>query len=362
MDAQSLNFIVTFFQNMTVLSAVWASSLFLGALSSVTMVILVIARVISNKREDKLQVHLKTLRLRILQFMESGSDLETLQQNFKSENTEYIREMAMQLLGSIKGESRDLLIALLWGLGVRDWALVMLKKGTDIEKLQSVEVLALFTDAEALTALHNAMDDENPNIRLMAAEALAENDPELSVVELVDKLDIGGAVRSRMLREIFLKVGRNHVKDLVDLLEGVAVEDITVLVLYAIGRAQDYSVVPAVIKQMKSKSVNVRAEAMRALMIIGHPSAMPAVIGALEDSAWPVRAQAAVCAGSIGFKQAIEPLVELLNDDEWWARFRAAEALVKLGNDGISALKKVSAGDGRAAQISQLVLSERKAA
>ncbi|MCK5166992.1 MAG: hypothetical protein KAQ66_06720, partial [Rhodospirillaceae bacterium] len=157
MDAHPLNFIVIFFQDMTVLSAVWVSSLFLGVLSSVTMVILVIARAIRNKRDDKLQVHLKALRLRILQFMESNSDLETLQQNFKDENTEHIREMVMQLLGSIKGESRDLLIALLWGIGVRDQALTRLKKGTNIDKLQSIEVLALFTDAPALAALHGAM-------------------------------------------------------------------------------------------------------------------------------------------------------------------------------------------------------------
>ncbi|MCK5546702.1 MAG: HEAT repeat domain-containing protein [Rhodospirillaceae bacterium] len=362
MDAHPLNFIVIFFQDMTVLSAVWVSSLFLGVLSSVTMVILVIARAIRNKRDDKLQVHLKALRLRILQFMESNSDLETLQQNFKDENTEHIREMVMQLLGSIKGESRDLLIALLWGIGVRDQALTRLKKGTNIDKLQSIEVLALFTDAPALAALHGAMDDENPNIRLMAAEALAENDPELSVVELVDKLDIGGAVRSRMLREIFLKVGQNHVQDLVDLLEGVAIEDIAVLSLYAIGRVQDYSVVPAVIKQASSKHLNVRAEAMRALMMIGHPKAMPAVLNALEDLEWQVRAQAAICAGVIGFKEAISPLTKLLNDKEWWARFRAAEALVKLGDDGIKALEDVSAGDGRSAQIAQLVLSERRVA
>ena len=206
------------------------------------------------------------------------------------------------------------------------------------------------------------MDDENQNIRLMAAEALAENDPDLSVVELVEKLDIGGTIRSRMLREIFLKAGRNHVKDLVDLLEGVAIEDIAVLTLYAIGRVQDYSVVPAVIKQMESKHVNVRAEALRALNSIGHPKCMPAVVAAIGDEAWPVRAQAAVCAGNIGFVEAIEPLIELLDDEEWWARFRAAEALARLGANGMAALESASRGAGRSAQIAQLVLSEKEAA
>lgn len=362
MDTELSSLVVGFFQDLTFLSAIWVSSVLLGAISSLTMVGLVIARAISNRRDEKLQVYLKKLRLRILQFMESGSDLETLQQNFRDENILHVREMVMQLLGSVKGDTRDLLVALLWGVGVRDHALETIKKGDDIEKLKAIEVLALFTDMDALAALHHAMDDDNQNIRLMAAEALAENDPGLSVTELVEKLDIGGTIRSRMLREIFLKVGRNHVKDLVDLLEGVAVEDIAVLTLYAIGRVQDYSVVPAVIKQMESKHVNVRAEALRALAAIGHPKCKQAVIAAIDDIAWPVRAQAAVCAGVIGLTDAIEPLSKLLDDEEWWARFRAAEALVKLGPGGITALENASRGVGRSAQIAQLVLSEKEAA
>ena len=362
MEIDWAGIISSFVSDLTFLRAIWFSSIALGALSSFTMVGLVIARIISSKRDKKLQAHLKKLRLRIMEFMESGSDLETLQQNFKGENIDHVREMVMQLLGSVKGDTRDLLIALLWGVGVRDKALKSIKIGDNIEKQKAIEVLSLFTDAEALAALHQAMDDENQNIRLMAAEALAENDPDLSVVELVEKLDIGGTIRSRMLREIFSKAGRNHVKDLVDLLEGVAVEDIAVLTLYAIGRVQDYSVVPAVIKQMKSKHVNVRAEALRALNSIGHPKCMPAVVDAIGDDAWPVRAQAAVCAGNIGFVEAIEPLVDLLDDEEWWARFRAAEALARLGADGMAALENASRGEGRSAQIAQLVLSEKEAA
>ncbi|MDH5189414.1 MAG: HEAT repeat domain-containing protein, partial [Rhodospirillaceae bacterium] len=362
MEIDWAGIISSFVSDLTFLRAIWFSSIALGALSSFTMVGLVIARIISSKRDKKLQAHLKKLRLRIMEFMESGSDLETLQQNFKGENIDHVRAMVMQLLGSVKGDTRDLLIALLWGVGVRDKALKSIKIGDNIEKQKAIEVLSLFTDAEALAALHQAMDDENQNIRLMAAEALAENDPDLSVVELVEKLDIGGTIRSRMLREIFLKAGRNHVKDLVDLLEGVAIEDIAVLTLYAIGRVQDYSVVPAVIKQMKSKHVNVRAEALRALNSIGHPKCMPAVVDAIGDDAWPVRAQAAVCAGNIGFVEAIEPLVDLLDDEEWWARFRAAEALARLGADGMAALENASRGEGRSAQIAQLVLSEKEAA
>ncbi|MDH5666243.1 MAG: HEAT repeat domain-containing protein [Rhodospirillaceae bacterium] len=362
MEAEWGKIISSFFSDLTFLRAIWLSSIVLGALSSFTMVGLVVARAINNKRDEKLQAHLKKLRLRIMEFMESGSDLETLQQNFKGENIDHVREMVMQLLGSVKGDTRDLLIALLWGVGVRDKALKSIKIGDDIEKQKAIEVLSLFSDMDVLAALHMAMDDENQNIRLMAAEALAENDPGLSVTELVEKLDIGGTVRSRMLREIFLKVGRNHVKDLVDLLEGVAIEDIAVLTLYAIGRVQDYSAVPAIVKQMKSKHVNVRAEALRALNAIGHPKCMPAVVAAIYDEAWPVRAQAAVCAGNIGFVEAIEPLIELLDDEEWWARFRAAEALVKLGANGMAALKNASNGTGRSAQIAQLVLSEKEAA
>ena len=105
MEIDWAGIISSFVSDLTFLRAIWFSSIALGALSSLTMVGLVIARIINNKRDAKLQAHLKKLRLRIMEFMESGSDLETLQQNFKGENIDHVREMVMQLLGSVKGDT-----------------------------------------------------------------------------------------------------------------------------------------------------------------------------------------------------------------------------------------------------------------
>ena len=349
------------FGDITFLKGIWIGAVALGGLSSFIMIGLIVHRIFVHRRERKRDIRRKALRMRILEYLETEMDWATAAEIFKAEDGHLLREIVMALLGSVRGDSRDRLIALLMIAGVRDGALKELKEGSPIERLDAVEVVTLFPGPETIAALHEALDDDEPHVRLYAAQSLADLDPDFSVREMIEKLDIGGAIRSRMLRDIFRRVGSHDVMDLIHILKADFDDTITTLALYAIGGVQDFSVVPVVADKMTSKSLDVRAEAMRALTAIGHPGAEKTVLKAFEDEEWPVRAQAAICSGRIGFQSAIPHLRRLLGDGEWWARFRAAEALVKLGSDGVKALEREAKGEGRAAQIAGLVLSEQEA-
>ena len=50
----------------------------------------------------------------------------------------------------------------------------------------------------------------------------------------------------------------------------------------------------------------------------------------------------------------------LLQDRNWWVRLRAAQAMVKLGAEGIAALEGLL-GDQALGQLADFVLSERRA-
>jgi len=104
----------------------------------------------------------------------------------------------------------------------------------------------------------------------------------------------------------------------------------------------------------------IRVGVMQALSLLRDPTALPAVLLAMSDPDWEVRAQAASCAGHIGASAAIEMLEHLLDDDFWWVRYYAAEALFKLGDDGIAALHTIARwGEWRAAEMAGGILMEK---
>ena len=51
-------------------------------------------------------------------------------------------------------------------------------------------------------------------------------------------------------------------------------------------------------------------------------------------------------------------MVDLLDDKNWWARLRAAQALYKMGDRGITALKSQSNKNNNAGLIAQQYLKE----
>lgn len=78
---------------------------------------------------------------------------------------------------------------------------------------------------------------------------------------------------------------------------------------------------------------------------------------------WQVRAVAARAAGRIGLQDCMSPLNFLVDDRNWWVRFRAAEALFKMGADGITMLQIRATytgcgGFGRGARMAALILDE----
>jgi HEAT repeat protein len=94
--------------------------------------------------------------------------------------------------------------------------------------------------------------------------------------------------------------------------------------------------------------------------VLVDPRALDAVLAALEDPIWEVRAQAALCASQLGSPVVIPRLESLLQDEHWWVRFHAAEALFRLGEDGLKSLRRAARGvSTRAAEIAAGLLREK---
>ncbi|MDH3229533.1 MAG: HEAT repeat domain-containing protein [Alphaproteobacteria bacterium] len=371
---------------MTLLTAIWWISVTLVTAPLVTLAGLIARRLYQARVGRRLQERQKALTLLAMIYLDFPLDDRTIRQicgdfdlNFlhrvasglvegrrrKSElrsDLRLLRDIVQDLLGSVRGDTRERLVNLLRATSAREICLADLRHRHVKMRIDAIETLALIPDAEIIGALRGMLDDPEADVRLAAAHSLVTLGPNLTVADLVDKLDIGVTIRSLMLREIFRIFASHDASELRRLLAADPPDLVATLCIYALGTAHDYAAVPVIARYACWPSVDIRAESMRALATIGHPEAESAVLQALGDEAWEVRTQAAICAGQIPLPNAVPLLRERLGDIEWWPRFRAAEALRTIGAEGRNALERARLGRGQSASIADMILAEESAA
>ncbi len=371
---------------MTLLATIWWISVVLVTVPLVTLAGLVVRRLHQNRVGRRLQERKKALTLLAMIYLEApveddrireicgNFDLGILQKAVTGlvqgrrrkaqirTDLRLLRDIVQDLLGAVRGDTRERLVNLLRATPARAFCMADLRHRHVKTRINAIETLTLIADPEIIQALHGMLDDPEPDVRLAAARSLVTLGPNLTVDDLIRKLDIGVAIRSRTLRDIFRIVALHDSNGLIQQLEGDPPDRIAALSIYALGCAQDYAAVAAIARYARWPSIEVRVETMRALAAIGHPGAEPSVLQGLRDDAWEVRTEAAICAGKIPLPNAVPLLREALNEIEWWPRFRAAEALRMIGNEGRKALERARSEGGRPAAIADMILAEESAA
>ncbi len=371
---------------MTLLATIWWTSALLMAAPLLMLGGLIVRRLYHDRVARRLQQRKKALTLLAMIYLESPVDDQRIRQicgtfdlnvlhrvasrlveghrrrSQLRSDLRLLRDIIEDLLGSVRGETRERLVNLLRTTSARQFCLNDLRSRSVKRRIGAIETLALIPDPEIIDALRGRLDDPEPDVRLAAARSLVDLGPNLTLDDLVVKLDIGGTIRSRMLRDIFRSFASYNADDLMRLLDRNPPDLTAALAIHGLGKAQDYAAVAVISRCASWPSIDVRAEAMRALAAIGHPGGEPAVLQGLRDDAWEVRTEAAVCAGKIPLPGAVTLLRERLDDIEWWPRFRAAEALWAIGGKGRKTLQDARLGHGRSASIADMILAEGNAA
>jgi len=363
---------------------IWFASLALAAASLGTMLVLIIRRLVIDRWARLRKARQKALRGLVFEYLEDPQEGRDLIDHLTEDDRNDIRDMLEDLVRLVRGPARDNLLRMVNELGGCKFFLDVLGSGSgerhpragavavnwflppgwgnEEHRLRAVAALALFDDPQAIEALTAALGDRSPRVRLAATQALVDAGAEQSLRALIEPLDIGGAIHSRAMREIFRDLAPRRTAEMLDLLTAEVPDTVKVLALYGLAGTRDPTLLPAIIVLAASSAVDVRAEAMRALALIGHPGAATTVLAGLADESWVVRAQAAICAGTIGLADAVPALVSLLADGEWWVRFRAARALAQIGGEGLRTLERLAAEPGSAREIVTAVLAETEAA
>lgn len=110
-------------------------------------------------------------------------------------------------------------------------------------------------------------------------------------------------------------------------------------VVDAAGKLRVRSAIPQIERRLRSRVLDVRVAAARALGAMEAVESGSVLIATLRDDAWQVRAQAAHALGRARVYLAVEALTAMLSDPSWWVRRHSAYALGELGDSGHAALR-----------------------
>lgn len=349
---------------MSVLSAIWWSSLAFAAASVIAMALLIVRRILVDKQLKKRAAQLDELTMLILQYLEGGDESEDIVGSVSGMDAVLVGEVASELLIVMHGENRTRLVELLEATGAIEDQLRFLRHGNGAERIRAATILGAYDKPEVVEALHEQLGHRSFSVGFAAAKALVELKAIASVRDLVERLEVGTRANSRALRIIFRNMLPDYLMEMIELLHEDVPAYVKALTIDALGRSGNYQALETLMlfATNETEPMSVRVEALRAIALLEHPAAQPAVAKCLDDTLWPIRTHAAVCAGRIGLIDTLPRLSELLDDSEWWVRLRAGEALYALGERGIAVLERVKSDAATSYDTAERVLAEKRLA
>lgn len=337
---------------MTTLASLWEVSLLMCSAATLAFAALLLGRAISEthgRRRAQLRDSLVPALLR-------GQTDKLV----KSRATRKVAAaLTIELAELVRGSDREGLIAAARSAGADIELRRRLRSRVAQERLIAAEALAMFPEhAEELAAV--ALHDKNPDVRLGAALALAQEGRAPSPGQLVRGLGIGTSEHSLLSVALMRDLAKHDPQAVEALLYDLELPDAAKLAAtdaLAETGAVDHAPLVAWMAEAAGEQTELQPRIFRALGRLGHPAGHDAILEGMHSPLWPVRSSAAEAAGRSHFRRSADRLVALLDDEEWWVRFRASEALSRLGGEGRLALERAAmdAGHlGRAAAIATL--------
>jgi HEAT repeat protein len=345
---------------LTLLAFIWWLSLALAAGTLLTMAVLILRRLVTERREKSRAVRRRQLSRRLLSGdSPSAEELKNLPRGLAADTF-------VELMRLVRGSEREAFASQARALGV-PWHLGRrLQRGSTRERLLAAQALGQFLDQDSTAILQTALTDRSPEVRLAAALALADAGHSHNVRDLIRELGLGVAEDSTLAVTLFRSLWNERPDEIKALVtEPDTNSRVRLAAVEALAMNGDYSLVPVITRLAiaASDDADELPGYLHALGLLAHPAARPAVLDGLSRSSYPVRAEAARAAGRIGVVEFAGQIASLLDDGEWWVRFRAAEALFRLGDPGVEWLRRQAReGSPRARNTAASMLAEYKVA
>lgn len=189
-------------------------------------------------------------------------------------------------------------------------------------------------DSRAVVAVRAALSDDDPSVRLSAAETLGKLRDPRAVQALIQALSQDPDPRVRAMAAWALGEIEDPaaISALSSALRDDENQEVRVQAAEALGNIEDVSAIDALGDAVGDPAVEVRRAAVEALGNMDDPRVVPLILPSLGDEDVEVRRSAADALGNNESSAAVEPLIAATRDPDVEVRISAIQALGSQGD------------------------------
>lgn len=337
---------------------IWTLSIVIGLSALAIMTVLVLLRILHERRYARDEILRRKLLTSLIRFSEDG-ERQALVTVLDDIPAAIVADSGFEFLSLLRGDERLRIESVFGETRLPEFVRRRLHKGNEAERIHSAEILTAFPGSASVDALLQALDDRLREVRIAAAISLNALSALPALQTVLERIGPTG-LRSRRLIDLFESLPADRSGELLAIaLKKDESPFVRAAAIEALSLTGDYRSLREVEDLARDRSPEVAAAALRALGRSGHPAAAGTVLASLGSGDWEVRREAAEAAGRIGIAEAIEPLTSLLGDGEWAVRYAAGKSLKEVGAAGVEALRRTALEEtSRSQRTASLILSE----
>ena len=229
---------------------------------------------------------------------------------------------------SVRGEARDALKITGRHLGLPVWAEALAGRRQLRDRLVGLTALGRLGAVQSTAWVEPHMDDADPVISIIAAQAYVRLVPARALPRLLESAARRSDWPAARIVEILRDAGSVNVAGpLLGALRNARGEERRRLIpfLTVLDAAQSADI----LRQLCADPDDPECVA-GALKLMRSPDSLELVRQAAGHPQWFVRVQACRAFGRFGTRDDLKVLTRLLGDRHWWVRYRAAEALTRM--------------------------------
>lgn len=315
---------------MTQLDAIWFSTIFLAAGSTLMLAATMLSRVLDGVQVRRRQ----RFRERLLgELMQPGETTRSLRRIVrKAASLGVLAPLVLQTRDILRGQSYERFIERLDAAGASNLLVSQLRGASTPVRQRAAEVLSVFQSNETRAALRRVWNDPSLKVRFAALLASMQMG-DSPTFEYVLTLALKAKCFPHAARTLRLMAAERPAEAADWLRRASLAPALTITLLDGLAEAAALDAGDAALVASISRdhaSPDVRAAALVVLGNHGARQCKAAVLDALDDDVWFVRVQAVVAAGRLRLGEASPALAHLAEDPSWWVRLRAGEALQRL--------------------------------
>jgi HEAT repeat protein len=252
---------------------------------------------------------------------------------------------AQRLTGADLGRIEDFTARFAWRPARR-------LREADIDgRAKSVMLLSAIGGRRYEPALKAALEDPDPLVAMVAAQAVAKHGLVGQVPRIIERVSALGVWSPAFIAEVVAAVGIAAATPLIEVLgdaaRPAAERSTAALALSRLHDPRAADAAAAVLEQGGSR--DLVAGCLRIMEEVGRAKHLGPIRRLLHHSDFAVRARAAAALGAMGTAADADLLSDLMGDSSRWVALNAAQGLRRLHRDDL--LCSVAAGSGEAALI-----------